>query len=210
MRPLILLVITPRSAPHIWLLTGVGRITQFIFAFAIPKSMPGAILSNMAVASLTEAGGWQSAGLMGELKMGFLTGVSEKDMLHAQIICSTFGGITGGLIYRLYTKVYEMPSDSFPAPHTHMVYSSAVIMYGDRLPTGVTPFALCAMMLSALATLLRIFRNPRWIGYVPQSLAIAIGTSISNISRPFYSLTKTGMYIRPEFTLTRSVGGLIR
>jgi hypothetical protein len=86
--------------------------------------------------------------------MGFLTGVSVKDMLHAQIVGLMLGGVTGCFVYRLYTKVYTTPSDRFPAPHGHRVYSSAIIFYEESLPTEVLPFALGAIIFSALATTL--------------------------------------------------------
>ena len=129
----------------------------------------------MAVASIAEAGAWQTAELVDELKMGLLVGASQTALFYGQLVGSFVGAITASLVYRLYTTVYEIPGDTLPVPVAHLWYSSAKIMYRSGLPDGVWPFAFAAFCLSSMSSIVKAVGRKQYIQWLPQAIPVAIG-----------------------------------
>ena len=61
----------------------------------------------MVPGAITEAGLWQSAVLMTDLKTAYLVQASPKIMFHAQLLGSIIGCFVGSAVYRLFTTIYD-------------------------------------------------------------------------------------------------------
>lgn len=58
--------------------SGIGKLSQLIFAFIIPSNHPAKILINLISGGVAEAGAQQAGDLMQDLKTGHLIGASPK------------------------------------------------------------------------------------------------------------------------------------
>lgn len=142
----------------------------------IPLSNPGAILANIVVAGITEAGTWQSSDLMSDFKTAHLIGTNPSYLFYAQIIGSLVGAFVSSAIYKLFTSVYTIPSDVFRIPNAHLLLLTARLVYGKGLPIGVWPFALASLLISACCGILRVATLHRWWNvFIPNGVSIAIG-----------------------------------
>lgn len=131
----------------------------------------------MAAGAVTEAGLWQSAVLMTDLKTAYLVQASPKVMFRAQLLGSIIGAFIGSGIYRLFTSVYTIPGPNFSAPLAYMWANTAQLANGGSLPNGVWPFMLSAFTASACLRILSLVAGTRrWRIWVPSGVAISIGT----------------------------------
>ena len=96
--------------------SGIGKVSQLIFALIIPRSDPNAIIINLVAGGIAEAGAQQAGDLMQDLKTGHLLGASPKVQFYGQMIGSLWSAILSAAIYKLYTRVYEIPGDIFQIP----------------------------------------------------------------------------------------------
>ena len=71
-------------------------------------------LTTMIAGGITEAGLWQSAVLMTDLKTAYLVQASPKIMFYAQILGSVMGAFISSGVYRLFTTVYNIQVKNFP------------------------------------------------------------------------------------------------
>jgi OPT family oligopeptide transporter len=96
--------------------SGIGKVSQLIFAFIIPRTHQGAIIINLIAGGIAEAGAQQAGDLMQDLKTGHLLGASPKVQFYGQIIGSIWSAIISAGVYKLYTRVYEIPGPLFAIP----------------------------------------------------------------------------------------------
>lgn len=96
--------------------SGIGKVSQLIFALIIPRSHPNAIIINLIAGGIAEAGAQQAGDLMQDLKTGHLLGASPKVQFYGQVIGSAWSAIISAGIYKLYTRVYEIPGPLFQIP----------------------------------------------------------------------------------------------
>lgn len=57
---------------------------------------------------------------MQDLKTGHLIGASPRAQFYGQLIGSTFSILVTATAYNIYTKAYEIPGPSFPAPTAYI------------------------------------------------------------------------------------------
>jgi uncharacterized oligopeptide transporter (OPT) family protein len=96
--------------------SGIGKVSQLIFALIIPRTHPNAIVINLIAGGIAEAGAQQAGDLMQDLKTGHLLGASPKVQFYGQVIGSLWSAIISAGIYKLYTRVYEIPGPLFQIP----------------------------------------------------------------------------------------------
>lgn len=177
--------------------SGISKLTQLFFAFALPNS----ITLNLLAGAISESGALQAGDLLQDLKTGHLLGASPAAQFYGQLIGSAFGAIVSACAYRLYTRVYEIPGPLFQMPTAYVWIFTARLVTGSGLPAYSAPFALAFACFWAAVTALRIrftvFRlrgaeDAWWWSFVPGGIAVAVG-----------------MYNTPSFTLARALGGLV-
>ncbi|CAO2647167.1 Nn.00g080890.m01.CDS01 [Neocucurbitaria sp. VM-36] len=172
-------------------MSGIGKISQFVFAVIIPKSNPRAVLLNMVAGALAEAGASQAGDLSYDLKVGYLVGADLHSQLFGQCIGCVAGAFMSVGLYRLYTTVYTIPGDKFPVPVAHIWVLTARLALGNGLPEKAASFALAFGIFFALSTALKIRYQNQWLHhYVPGGVSFAIG-----------------IYNLPSFTIARVIGG---
>jgi len=134
--------------------------------------------------------------LMQDFKTGHLIGASPR----AQFICQLIGSFASIFVtttlYNMYTKAYQIPGPSFPAPTAYVWLNLARLLRAGELPpkTGVfmTLFGTLFASLSVFK-LRRTAEHPaKWSPWIPSGVAFAIG-----------------FLNTPSFSLARLVGGLI-
>jgi OPT family oligopeptide transporter len=182
--------------------SGISKLTQLIFALVTPKGSKNAVVINLLAGGISEAGALQAGDLLQDLKCGHLLGASPKAQFYGQLIGSGVGAIVSAAVYKLYTKVYEIPGGLFQVPTGFVWVFTARLVTGQGLPDHSPKFAATAFIIWALLTALRIYgqskrnadgsKGASWVPYVPGGIAVAVG-----------------MYNVPSFTLARTVGGLI-
>ncbi|KAK4146101.1 OPT oligopeptide transporter protein-domain-containing protein [Dichotomopilus funicola] len=171
----------------------LSNVCQFLFVLLLYQG-PRNSLMTMAAGAVTEAGLWQSAVLMTDLKTAYLVQASPKVMFRAQLLGSVIGAFIGSGIYRLFTAVYTIPSPNFSAPLAYMWSNTARLADGGSLPKEVWPFMLLAFTASACLRILGLVAGTRrWSIWVPSGVSISIG-----------------MYVTPSITLARLAGAAIR
>lgn len=106
--------------------SGIGKVSQIVFALIIPRSNPQTIIINLIAGGIAEAGAQQAGDLMQDLKTGHLLGASPKVQFYGQLIGSIWSAIISAGIYKLYTHVYEIPGPLFQIP-TAQVNSSVIL-----------------------------------------------------------------------------------
>ncbi|KAI7860711.1 OPT oligopeptide transporter protein-domain-containing protein [Circinella umbellata] len=172
--------------------SGIGKISQVIFALA----MPGGIAANLLAGGIAEAGAQQAGDLMQDLKTGHLLQASPKAQFYGQLIGSFFSAFVATAAYKLYTTVYTIPGPEFPVPTAHVWLDMSRLVNGHPLPPHVSEFVLLFSFIFAVLVLLKELKpgaeNAGWRRYIPQGIAFAIG-----------------MYNPPNFTLARVIGGFL-
>lgn len=123
--------------------SGIGKISQLIFALLVPPSShPAAVLINLVAGGVTEAGALQAGDLMQDLKTGHLIGASPRAQFVAQIIGALWSVPLSAFVYRLYDKVYEIPGTVFRIPTAVVWIDCARLVTGQGLPEHASLFAL--------------------------------------------------------------------
>ncbi|KAF2726024.1 OPT superfamily oligopeptide transporter [Polychaeton citri CBS 116435] len=187
--------------------SGISKLTQLLFALVTPKGSRAAVPMNLIAGAISESGALQAGDLLQDLKTGHLLGASPKAQFWGQMIGSGVGAIVSALIYKLYTRVYDVPGGLFQVPTGYVWIFTARLVTGAGLPPRVPSFAFAAAALWAVLTALRIYgshlqrvnsghksfwASGAWMPYVPGGIAVAVG-----------------MYNTPSFTLARTAGGLL-
>ncbi|ODQ77355.1 hypothetical protein BABINDRAFT_163612 [Babjeviella inositovora NRRL Y-12698] len=176
--------------------SGIGKISQLIFAFVIPKDQPGAVLINLVAGGIAEAGAQQAGDLMQDLKTGHLVGASPKAQFIAQMIGSFWLILLSGVMYRVYDSVYEIPGKVFRIPTAIIWIDCSRLVTGQGLP----PHALTAsIVVGVIFACISLAKNLTPMGhwfhgklvYLPSGVAVGIG-----------------IYNTPSFTIARFAGGL--
>lgn len=175
--------------------SGISKLTQLLFALVTPPETPNAVVINLLAGAISEAGALQAGDLLQDLKTGHLLGASPKAQFWGQLIGSSVGAVVSACVYKLYTRVYTIPSGMFQVPTAYVWIFTARLVTGSGLPPHTPAFAACAAAIFAVFTIVRIYGNAvkaPWVPYVPGGIAVAVG-----------------MYNTPSFTLARTAGGLI-
>jgi OPT family oligopeptide transporter len=174
--------------------SGIGKISQVLFALVIPRDHPGAVLVNLVAGGITEAGAQQAGDLMQDLKTGHLVGASPRAQFVAQMIGSVYSAFVSAAVYRLYDSVYEIPNDVFRIPTARIWIDTARLCTGQGLPDGTSTYAYgLGGLFAGLALIKAVFiseKHSRWTRYIPSGVAVGIG-----------------IYNTPSFTLARFIGG---
>lgn len=179
--------------------SGIGKISQLLFALIVPKSHPGSVLINLIAGGITEAGAQQSGDLMQDLKTGHLIGASPRAQFVAQIIGSAWSAILSALVYRLYDAVYDIPGSLFRIPTAIIWIDCSRLVTGDGIPPHAASFALAFGILFGILAVAKAVLSARTadptaqaiVKYIPSGVAVGVG-----------------IYNSPSFTLARFLGGL--
>lgn len=182
--------------------SGISKLTQLIFAIVTPPGSKNAVTINLLAGAISESGALQAGDLLQDLKTGHLLGASPKAQFYGQLIGSAVGAVVSASVYKLYTRVYEIPSGLFQVPTAYVWIFTARLVTGKGLPLHIPEFAAGAALIWAVFTSLRIYGSSLhgrthayghlWQPYIPGGIAVAVG-----------------MYNTPSFTLARSAGGLL-
>lgn len=175
--------------------SGIGKISQLLFAMLIKRGSPNAILINLVAGGVAEAGAQQAGDLMQDLKTGHLLGASPRVQTYGQLIGSVYSVVLSALVYRLYTDLYEIPGDLFAIPTAYQWIDCSRLVNGSGLPPHVqTPALVLAVFFGCVSLAKSCSAGkgaPWWRDYLPSGLAVAVG-----------------MYNTVDFTLARVVGGV--
>ena len=68
---------------------------------------------------------------MQDLKTGHLIRASPRAQFYGQLIGSTFSIFVTTIAYKVYTKTYEIPGPSFPAPTAYIWLNLARLLRED-------------------------------------------------------------------------------
>ncbi|KAI5963228.1 OPT8 [Candida pseudojiufengensis] len=177
--------------------SGIGKLSQLIFAFIIPSNHPSKILINLISGGVAEAGAQQAGDLMQDLKTGHLIGASPKAQFIAQIIGTVYSVFLSSIMYKVYMKVYTIPSDTFRIPTAIIWVDCSRLVTGEGLPPKAMEFAMFFGVIFGLISLLKntldsTSKYYKYLVYLPNGVAVGIG-----------------IYNTPNFTLARFIGGLI-
>lgn len=177
--------------------SGIGKLSQLVFALLIPRDHPAKILINLVAGAVAEAGAQQAGDLMQDLKTGHLLGASPRAQFIAQVVGTLYSVVLSSSMYRIYNKVYTIPSDTFRVPTASIWIDCARLFSGAGLPPHALQFAVvCGLVFGAVLLAKNLvpcsWRVHRYLVYLPNGVAVGIG-----------------MYNAPSFTLARFVGGLI-
>ncbi|CCE65012.1 hypothetical protein TPHA_0J01910 [Tetrapisispora phaffii CBS 4417] len=174
--------------------SGIGKLSQLIFALIIPSSHSGAVLLNVVAGGVAEAGAQQAGDLMQDLKTGHLLGASPKAQFYAQIIGATWSIFMSSIMYKIYNIVYELPNNQFRIPTALVWIDCARLITGQGLP----PMALeCSIIFGCIFSILSLIRNcefgnsSKFRKWIPSGIAVGVG-----------------MYNAPSFTIARFIGGV--
>ncbi|KPM41219.1 hypothetical protein AK830_g5375 [Neonectria ditissima] len=172
--------------------SGISKLAQLFFALIIPQSHKSSVLINLIAGAVSEAGALQAGDLMQDLKTGHLLGAAPKAQFWGQVIGATAGAILSAFIYRVYTRVYEIPGELFQVPTAYVWIFTARLVTGAGLPYMAKQWAIGSGALFAATTIVRTAAiGKRWRPLIPGGIAVAVG-----------------MYNVPSFTLARTAGGL--
>ncbi|KAL1724312.1 OPT oligopeptide transporter protein-domain-containing protein [Schizophyllum commune] len=171
--------------------SGLGKISQLVFAWV----QPGNIVANIIAGGVAEAGAQQAGDLMQDLKTGHLCGASPRAQFYGQLIGSTVSILVTTTAFSLYTRAYEIPGPSFPAPTAYVWLSLARLLRDGTLPVKSGVFMLAFGLLFALIAALKTYATRAshpYAKYVPSGVAFAIG-----------------FLNTPSFSIARLIGGII-
>lgn len=177
--------------------SGIGKLSQLIFAVIIPHNHPSKILINLVAGGIAEAGAQQAGDLMQDLKTGHLIGASPKAQFTAQVIGTLYSVFLSSIMYKVYNSVYEIPSQMFRIPTAVVWIDCSRLVTGEGLPPHA--FEFC-MLFGAIFGVISIIKNTvpksspkhKYLVYLPNGIAVGIG-----------------IYNTPNFTLARFLGGLV-
>lgn len=175
--------------------SGIGKISQLIFALVVPRDRKGAVLLNLVAGGVAESGAQQAGDLMQDLKTGHLLGASPRAQFVAQILGAIWSIILSSVMYICYNKVYQIPDKQFRVPTAIVWIDCARLVTGQGLPQKALA---CSAILGAIFAFLSLIRNcygkanRNWLVYVPSGVAVGVG-----------------IYNTPSFTIARFIGGVI-
>lgn len=177
--------------------SGIGKLSQLIFAVIIPNNHPSKILINLIAGGVAEAGAQQAGDLMQDLKAGHLIGASPKAQFVAQLIGTVYSVFLSSIMYKVYNSVYEIPSKMFRIPTAVIWIDCARLVTGEGLPPKVWEFSLVFGIIFGIISLLKNLTpknsaSSKYLMYLPSGVAVGIG-----------------IYNTPNFTLARFIGGVI-
>lgn len=177
--------------------SGIGKLSQLIFAFVVPKGHPARLLINLIAGGIAEAGAQQAGDLMQDLKTGHLIGASPKAQFVAQIIGTLYSVVLSSVMYGIYNKVYKIPSDMFRIPTAVVWVDCARLVTGEGLPPMAFEFSLIFGVIFAFISMAKNIypkKHPyqKYLIYLPNGVAVGVG-----------------IYNSPNFTLARFLGGLL-
>lgn len=177
--------------------SGIGKLSQLIIAFVVPKSHPASMLINLVAGGIAEAGAQQAGDLMQDLKTGHLIGASPKSQFIAQIIGTVWSVFLSAFVYKLYNIVYEIPNLLFRIPTAIIWIDCARLVTGQGLPEHAYEFSIFFAVVFGVIALLKNLVPPTHRHYsklvwLPSGVPVGIG-----------------LYNIPSFTLARFLGGVI-
>lgn len=177
--------------------SGIGKMSQLLFAVVIPNDNPSKILINLIAGGIAEAGAQQAGDLMQDLKTGHLVGASPKAQFLAQIIGTAYSVFLSSIMYKVYNSVYTIPSDTFRIPTAVIWVDCLRLVTGGGLPPHAMTFSIIFAVVFGMISLLKntlskSSRFHKYLVYLPSGVAVGIG-----------------IYNSPNFTLARFLGGVI-
>lgn len=177
--------------------SGIGKLSQLLFALIIPRDHPGSVLVNLVAGAIAEAGAQQAGDLMQDLKTGHLLGASPKAQFLAQIIGTIWSIFLSAVMYKVYNIVYEIPNKIFRIPTAVIWIDCSRLVTGEGLPPYAFEFSILFGIIFGIISLVKnVFKNnPRVqdkLIWLPSGVAVGIG-----------------IYNTPSFTIARFVGGVI-
>ncbi|KAI5950285.1 OPT8 [Candida jiufengensis] len=177
--------------------SGIGKLSQLIFAFIIPQNHPSKILINLISGGVAEAGAQQAGDLMQDLKTGHLIGASPKAQFIAQIIGTLYSVFLSSIMYKIYMKVYTIPNETFRIPTAIIWIDCSRLVTGDGLPPKALEFAIIFGIIFGFISLIKNIlpstsKYYKYLVYLPNGVAVGIG-----------------IYNTPNFTIARFIGGVI-
>jgi OPT family oligopeptide transporter len=177
--------------------SGIGKLSQLIFALIIPRDHPSRVLINLVAGGIAEAGAQQAGDLMQDLKTGHLLGASPKAQFIAQIIGTLYSVFLSSIMYKVYNAVYEIPSPTFRIPTAIIWIDCSRLVTGEGLPPYAFEFSMIFGLLFAVLSLVKnsvpsTYKYHKYLIYIPNGVAVGIG-----------------IYNSPNFTIARFLGGLL-
>ncbi|CDO95814.1 unnamed protein product [Kluyveromyces dobzhanskii CBS 2104] len=175
--------------------SGIGKLSQLIFALIIPNSHKGSVLLNLVAGGVAEAGAQQAGDLMQDLKTGHLLGASPKAQFIAQSIGAAWSIVLSSVVYRLYNKIYDIPNQQFRIPTAVVWIDCARLVTGKNLPDKALE---CSLVLGSIFAVLSLVKNClrekgyKWLIWIPSGVAVGVG-----------------IYNTPSFTIERFAGGML-
>ncbi|CCM06802.1 uncharacterized protein FIBRA_09102 [Fibroporia radiculosa] len=171
--------------------SGLGKISQLFFAWI----QPGNIVANIIAGGVAEAGAQQAGDLMQDLKTGHLIRASPRAQFFGQLIGSLLSILVTTTAYTLYTRAYQIPGPSFPAPTAYVWLGLARLLRDGQLPAKSSEFMLASAIIFGLVAALKAYAQRRGAWYtkwIPSGVAFAIG-----------------FLNTPSFSLARLIGGMV-
>ncbi|KAK5583572.1 hypothetical protein RB653_005169 [Dictyostelium firmibasis] len=168
--------------------SGIGKISQIIFAVVSPKN----ILANLVAGAIAEGGSQQAGDMMQDLKTGHLIKASPRVQFYGQLIGSFFSILFAVVAYELYSYAYTIPSKELSAPTATVWLNMAKLVNGGELAHNVLPFCIVLAGLVSLIPIAEAFK-PNLEHYLPSGIALAIG-----------------FYQTPNYSLIRFVGTFVQ
>jgi len=141
--------------------------------------------------AISEAGAQQAGDMMQDLKTGHLLKASPRAQFYAQMIGSFFSPFIAVGAYYLYTLAWPVPGDLFQVPTARVWLATAQVVNGGSLPPNVIWFCIPAVIIAAILPIITT-KFPRVGEWLPSGIAFAIA-----------------IYVTPNWTIPRVVGGLI-
>lgn len=177
--------------------SGIGKLSQLIFAVVVPSNHPAKVLINLVAGGIAEAGAQQAGDLMQDLKTGHLIGASPQAQFVAQLIGTIYSVFLSSIMYKVYNSVYEIPSQMFRVPTAIIWIDCSRLVMGEGLPPKAFEFSIIFAVIFGVISLVKNLvtsesKYHKYLVYLPNGVAVGIG-----------------IYNTPNFTLARFVGGLI-
>ncbi|EPS35480.1 hypothetical protein H072_11156 [Dactylellina haptotyla CBS 200.50] len=172
--------------------SGISKIAQLFFALMVAKTSSSAVLINLVAGAISEAAGQQAGDILQDLKTSHLLHASPKAQFYGQMVGAAYGAVISSLLYRLYDRVYKIPSKMFEMPAAIVWIDCSRLLYGEGLPRYAKEFCVLFGLVFTVTTVIKArYPNTSYTGWLPGGIAVAIG-----------------MYNTPSFTLARVIGGV--
>eukprot|EP00743_Colponemidia_sp_Colp-15_P000735 GILK01000814.1.p1 GENE.GILK01000814.1~~GILK01000814.1.p1 ORF type:complete len:704 (-),score=116.86 GILK01000814.1:122-1960(-) len=158
-------------------LSGVGRITQLIYA----GLAPGDVRVNIVAAAMAAAGACQAADMMGDLKTGHILKAAPRAQFIAQIFGVAAGIVMAVPAWMLFSSAYEIPGTEFNAPSARMMNAVAELLKDGlgNLPPHCIDFAVGAFFLTWAINLATKFLPAHITKWIPSCMAVGIAMMVT-------------------------------